>query len=294
MHNLKTPSTPYGQPDKETLWQERAVREGRGLGSGEGYIPWLQVRRGDFPSRGKSALVPEPATGRQHHQLSMGETDLHMQLLRLGVREIMEQYPLRVGDWDPDFPGARGTARLAEMLNIPHPRTPRGTKRVLTTDVLTVDASGRAHAIFYRPKAELPRKGTRKFRLMELQKSYWRERKVAFGICTEFDIPPPSREIWYWARDGHAHCIAVEATFLDYLRRSAPYDQPLSEILAGSRMSEMNATLMFKAAVCRGSIRILSKRVPLVSERWSFEVLSVAKRAAIARSFFDALESSCA
>lgn len=125
-------------------WTERRIakfmREGRGLGRGASYVPWLTVA--DIPSLGKSHRVFWSITDRQHHLLSDNE---YYAFLRMcyddSTLDIREQFPLP----------RQETLRIAAELGVRHPRA-NGVCIVMTTDLLVKSSTGsgsieRAYAV---------------------------------------------------------------------------------------------------------------------------------------------------
>lgn len=77
------------------VYLHRRLRKGRGLGAGQDYVPWIQVKIGDFSSRGKSGRFPGILTQRRHHTLSLGESNFVMlQERKANVKDIREQWPI--------------------------------------------------------------------------------------------------------------------------------------------------------------------------------------------------------
>lgn len=100
------------------------IKEGRGVGSGKDYKPWLTVR--DLSSSGRSHRVWGFQTKRIHHFLS----DLELSAFLLfnwnpAVSDIREKYPLRFED----------TIEIAKDAGIRHPSI-RGKNKVMYTDFL--------------------------------------------------------------------------------------------------------------------------------------------------------------
>ncbi len=72
----------------------RKIKEGRGMGYGKDYKPWLYVQ--DVPSQGRSHRVYSHKTERVHHLLS----DLELAVFLVFewtsyVTDIREQFPLK-------------------------------------------------------------------------------------------------------------------------------------------------------------------------------------------------------
>lgn len=159
----------------------RFLREGRGVGCGRDYKPWLTIQ--DVPSRGRSHRVVGRVTARIHHLLS----DLEFRTLLIYdwshiVTDIREQFPLDRDD----------TRRIAAAMGVRHPADPRsGTDLVMTTD-LVVDmalAGGPvtvARAV--KPSADLD--DPRTLEKLEIERRHWAGKGVDWGIVTEREAPP--------------------------------------------------------------------------------------------------------
>ncbi|PWB84485.1 MAG: heteromeric transposase endonuclease subunit TnsA [Methylocystaceae bacterium] len=158
----------------------RFHKEGRGQGRGVDYKPWLTVR--DVPSQGRSHRLRGMKTGRLHHLLS----DIECRTFLLfdwadAVTDIREQFPL-----DRD-----ATQRIAESIGVTHPgdvgtRTPL----VMTSDLVIDMAHGGRATILARaikPAEELGK--PRVLEKLEIERRYWLEQEVDWGIITERDIP---------------------------------------------------------------------------------------------------------
>jgi hypothetical protein len=109
-------------------WKEDTIarfeKEGRGMGTGANYIPWIKVS--DFHSDGNSRRVWSDLTRRVHELLSNIEFYLFLWLEWSGnTVDIREGFPL----------DRRVTSEVARQLRIRHPSYP--TTNVLT--VMTVD-----------------------------------------------------------------------------------------------------------------------------------------------------------
>lgn len=160
---------------------EKLVKAGRGQGRGRDYTPWINVR--SFSSRGHSNRIPSRKTGRTHHLLSNLEADFfHLVEWSEKVIDIREQYPL--------LP-VEETVAIAEALGIHHP-TDVGTKQplALTTDFLLTVRSGADEVDIARTiKSARDLESTRTLEKFEIERQYWRERKVEWRVVTEAEMP---------------------------------------------------------------------------------------------------------
>ncbi len=156
---------------------QRRIKDGRGQGDGSNYKPWLYTT--DVPSRGTSVQCWGPKSGRTHHLLSQGEYHYFLILTYAPcVVDIREQFPLH----QPD------TLLIAEALGYRHPAN-QGNPVVMTTDFLVTvqnDADRILIARTYKKKQDLH--GTRLFQKLEIERRFWEDRGVNWGIVTDADI----------------------------------------------------------------------------------------------------------
>jgi hypothetical protein len=150
------------------------------LGQAAAYKPWLTVQ--DVPSNGRSHRPHGLKTGRVHHLLSDIERDLFYLFDWSGpVSDIREQFPL----------DRKVTQRIAEELGIKHSRDRKSqAPLVMTTDFL-VD-SFRQGKLVRLARAVKPAEklgDERVIQKLEIERRYWIEEGVDWGIVTERDIP---------------------------------------------------------------------------------------------------------
>ncbi|TMU83783.1 heteromeric transposase endonuclease subunit TnsA [Bacillus sp. BHET2] len=169
---------------RKTGWTEEKIakyyKEGRGKGEFHNYKPWLTIQ--DVPSIGRSHRFKGWKSGRQHQLLS----DLEKNYLLLmdwaeDVIDIREQFPL-----DREY-----TMKIAEEKGINHPvNNENGVPIVMTTDFLISKSEGGEIKYLARTtkySKDLDEK--RKIDLFEIERQYWEENQVDFGIVTDKDIP---------------------------------------------------------------------------------------------------------
>lgn len=159
---------------------ESKLKQGRGQGHGENYKPYLTVR--DVPSHGLSHRIKGWITNRVHQFLSNLERDYFYVLeWSFFVADIREQYPLPLEE----------TLAIAERLGIRHPTEPRtNTPAVMTTDFLVdrnLDGRRVLEARAVKMSSDLA--GKRTLEKLEIERTYWAERKVDWGIVTEMGFP---------------------------------------------------------------------------------------------------------
>lgn len=160
----------------------KRIMQGRGVGRGSAYLPWLLVQdlRG---SRGYSTRVLGWKTNRVHHLFSLLERR-YWALLEWApsVVDVREQYPLLPLEL---------TLTLAESFGLRHPRHPR-TKHpiVMTTDFLITRAEGAQlidEARTTKYTTELQQQRT--LEKLEIERLYWESRKTSWAIVTEHALP---------------------------------------------------------------------------------------------------------
>jgi len=175
---------------------ERFIRQGRGEGSREDYLPWHRVSRGDPASSGRSHLLHWKE--RLRELLSDGELGEQLFAVMLAdLDDCLEQYRLtsdrsrhplvaygRTGD--ETFPG---TEELAKQLGIKHPKLREGKDEALwqlTTDFVLVfkpvNGQRRMLAVAFKPSEATLKKRQRQ--LLGLEREYWKRRGVDWLLVT--------------------------------------------------------------------------------------------------------------
>lgn len=167
-------------------WSEEKIHKLRAEGVGEGvgadYKPWLTVGR-STPSVGTSNRSGGRTTGRVHHFLSDIERNAFLIYdWAAGVVDIREQFPLDRGE----------TGAIAEAMGVRHPTYPRTTVPVvMTTDfLLDIVVDGRATQVARAVKPSGKLGDRRVLEKLEIERRYWVQRGVDWGIVTERDLPP--------------------------------------------------------------------------------------------------------
>lgn len=161
--------------DKKT---EKWIKEGRGKGSGEYYLPWLTVR--DLPSKGRSHRVMGHLTGRTHHFFS----DLELAAFLLlewnpAVTDIREQFPLRIED----------TLSLANQANIRHPDD-GGYHQIMSSDfVVDLSAPTGPQRFAVQVKTSTDLTDPRTVEKLEIERRYWRLKGIPWYLLTDKQMP---------------------------------------------------------------------------------------------------------
>ena len=175
---------------KELARHLRAERQGRSTGTGEGYTPWIQLRRHDFASRGRSHMHPSAFMNRHIELLSDLELSAYLYVQLLNPMDVREQFRLQLNEVGPEFedthPEAPGTVAIARDLGLKHPKFSLNLMMPLTTDMVVFLPSGETVAIHVKYEAALLPKRATELRLIESE--YWRHRGVALLTFTEKDV----------------------------------------------------------------------------------------------------------
>lgn len=157
---------------------DRRVSEGRGLGEGPDYVPWLCCT--DFSSAGYRRMVYSPRLGRIVHLLS----ELEWKAFLIAeftdcVIDIRENYPL----------DRTRTREIAKQLEVNHP-APYADDVVMTTDLfLTIKTPfGPRNVAWYIKYARSLWK-PRTQELLKLEREYHRSNQVRLLEITEQSFP---------------------------------------------------------------------------------------------------------
>ncbi|PLX85591.1 MAG: heteromeric transposase endonuclease subunit TnsA [Desulfuromonas sp.] len=166
--------------DQEKV-QKKRLKEGRGQGRGKDYLPYLRVQ--DVPSLGFVTRAKGWKTGRVHHLMSNHEFNYFLLLEWSGnVVDIREQYPL--------LP-IESTIEIADRLGIKHPADPRTKQPVVMTTDFVVDLEADSGLVqlarAIKPAADLA--GKRTVEKLEIERTFWAERKIDWGLVTDRQIP---------------------------------------------------------------------------------------------------------
>lgn len=153
------------------------IKEGRGLGSGAEYKPFITTK--DVSSLGRSHRLLGSKSRRLHHLLS----DLELAIFLLldwspHVLDIREQFPLRVED----------SARIAEELGINHARY-QGVPQVLSSDFLVDFSNAERPVMAFQAKYSIDLEKPGVIERLMLEARYWHEKDIPWSLITEREIP---------------------------------------------------------------------------------------------------------
>ncbi|WP_410498878.1 TnsA endonuclease C-terminal domain-containing protein [Chitinibacter sp. S2-10] len=172
----------------------RFIKEGRGLGTGADYKPWLTIQ--DVPSEGLATRVPGIKNKRLHHALSGLERNLIILLdWSDAVADIREQFPL-----DRDI-----TRQIADSMGVAHPKDPRTRVDIVMTSDVLIDFH---HSLKRAPFASAVKESStlddpRVIEKLEIERRYWAQQteKTDWSITTEKELPKQRIANIAWARE---------------------------------------------------------------------------------------------
>jgi hypothetical protein len=175
---------------------EKWIREGRGQGSQENYKPWLTIQ--DVPSIGRVSREQGITVNRIHHFMSDLELDYFLLLdWSEKVIDIREQYPILEYEKVIDIAEQKGINYPINKVN--------DTPYILTSDFLiTVKGLDNERINIVRtikPSQELNKK--RVIEKLELERTYWTQRSVDWGIITEREVPKELIRNLKWVRTAY-------------------------------------------------------------------------------------------
>lgn len=250
-------------PRRKISSDESKLQKGRGQGHGENYTPFL--RTSEVPSHGKSTRAKGWKTGRVHHFLSTHESN-YFYILEWSpaVADIREQFPIPLEE----------TTKIAERLAIKHPVKPKDKSlAVVTTDFLidVFHEGGTAlKARTIKPSNDLNRMRT--IEKLEIERTYWRERGVDWGIVTECEISKPLAQNVEWIHTAldfddapgidPAHIPFIENSLFDFLSST-----PTASLAAAG--IEVDMRLGLKGGTCLWVVRHL-----IASRQWEVNMMS--------------------
>lgn len=156
------------------------LRAGGGTGHGEYFIAFIKTR--DVPSLGLASRIPGIKTGRPHHLLSNVEKRFFFILdFSPHVVDIREQFPLPLNE----------TIDICRRFNLRHPCLPITREpAVMTSDFLIdeyIDGFQKKSIRTVKPSSKLT--SLRTLEKLEIEKIYWRELDVDWGIIIDTDLP---------------------------------------------------------------------------------------------------------
>ena len=183
-----------------------AIREGRGIGTGDAYRPWIQITRRTSSPYSNLNVCPVPHLKRLTHFLSRAERQFALYLWWLGAEDVREQYPLwpwphlhpevQIAPQAEDrlHPGMQFVAAEADIALRTYPGTT--IAHVLTIDMMvTVPVSmnpARLIGISCKPEAIVVAGSPtdRDMERIELDRRYCVAGNIPFRLAHPEQLPP--------------------------------------------------------------------------------------------------------
>ena len=222
----------------------KLVNEGRGLGTGSDYKPWITIH--DLASKGVVSRVLGRTTGRIHHLLSKNETAFFY-ILDASEKaiDIREQFP---------------------VSKYPY---------VMTTDfVITTPQGNVARSV--KLSSELEK--TRVQEKLEIERAYWEKRDIEWRIVTEKEIDYQKARNLEWVYRSWCYpqmlpdgILAGEVadSFLDLFEKTS---LPITEI---ARETERTFGLEPGLGLTTFQYLLLQKQIPSVNLSVPLDLVSV-------------------
>ncbi|WP_228893931.1 PDDEXK family nuclease [Pseudoduganella aquatica] len=222
------PTEPVPKPRQKGMTYEKLCERillGHGMGHGNGYLPWLTLRRKN-PSP-ISNQVPSwmPPLGRPAHYFSRGEFHTALLLIWLGVKDVREQFPLwplrhphpldgTHGAPDVIRPWAPGLLDIAKEAGIDHGyEIGTGLPYVASLDLLATAAlpSGYKLAAFSSKPFTSANDDVkwRTLERLELERRYTARINCSYFVSSSALIPlVTAGQLEWWLDASTLHCAA--------------------------------------------------------------------------------------
>jgi len=261
---------------RQTGWTEKKIaryyKEGRGSGELGEYKPWLTIQ--DVPSDGRAHRDKGWKTKRDHHLLSDKEYAYFCLLdWSEDVIDIREQYPLN----------RENTTKIAEKLSIRHPLYSQNqTPIVMTTDFLITCRRGKEIINIARTiKMENELNKSSVIEKFEIERAYWEEQEVDWGIVTERELPKVVIDNLKWIRSSYVLPYSDDQSFFNLLLDDLKIKN--GSILHNLKLFDEQYSLdggtalaLFRHAIANKLVKIdLYKKFDLTSEISTIEVLAL-------------------
>lgn len=184
---------------------EKLLKQGRGQGEFSEYTPWIKIY--DLSSKGYNVRIQGIKSRRTHHFLSHLEYAYFLVLsYQKDVIDIREQFPLL---------DVTAAINIAEEKGIRYPKVSKtGVPYILTTDFfITVNSNNENKYVArtIKPSSELTKK--RVLEKFEIEREYWQQRGVDWGIITEKELP------------SHIYINNLKALYNSHLVLSRTYEE---------------------------------------------------------------------
>lgn len=258
---------------------DKKIKEGRGIGTGDEYKPWIKIQ--DVPSPGRSSRFKGIITERQHETLSDMERN-YLNILEYSdfIVDVKEQYPLLPQE---------ETLIIAKELGIEHPKVPgTGDYIVMTTDFLiSLQQNEQLIDVARTIKSKHDLLNKRIIEKFEIERIYWNRKGVSWSIVTEADINKTIAEnIMFFNSyydiellDSFTSIDSTEITdlILEYIKRIIGSTQTIRSIssLFDKEMSLLGGTgiSIFKHLLARKIIKIDLTKLININKKMDIELL---------------------
>ncbi|MCM3715861.1 TnsA endonuclease N-terminal domain-containing protein [Alkalihalobacillus oceani] len=245
----------------------RFIKEGRGQGELSNYKPWLTIY--DVPSNGRVHRIQGLKTERIHHFLSDFERGyFYLAEWSDQVIDIREQFPL-----DREV-----TTTIAERIGIKHPEDPTSkTPIVMTTDFYITTRINEKIINFARtvkPSKEL--NSSRVIEKFEIERVYWEEKNIEWGIVTEKELPKETIQNIEWLRSSRELSEDINPTLKEILlnhliKETEPLIKVLNDFDIDYQLTEGTALAIFKHMLAQKRITVdVTKKIDLTQPACDF------------------------
>jgi len=250
-------------PRRKSTSAANKQKKGRGQGHGQNYKPFLYTR--EVPSLGLATRIKGWKTGRVHHFLSVLERNYFYTLeWSQLVTDIREQFPLPL----------EATLKIAERLSIKHPFDSKAKEpAVVTTDFVIDVGTGYTKAIKARStKYSDDLNDIRTIEKLEIERTYWHEQGVDWGIVTECEIPLglASNVEWVHSAQDSSEAPGVAPANIPFLE-NALFD----EITANPGLSLAHIALEIdKRLGLKGGTALWGVKHLVASRQWDVDMMT--------------------
>lgn len=265
------------------------IQQGRGMGHGRFYLPWLMLRRKNPSPNSNQAVSWVPPLERTAHYFSRGEYHTALLLLWLGVKDLREQFPIwpiphpHPLEGTPGVPPARarwsrGLLTLAREAGIEH-GFEFGTRLpyVATLDLLATAPLPRGNvlAIFSSKPIEEPNTDIklRTLERLELERRYSLDIGAKYFVSSSALIPLSIAGRLEWWLDASTldcapHLVQLRQQFVDYFNRELerPINETVQAVAKLISIEPDDAWLLFRHCAWTQAIDI-DPSVPILTSR---------------------------
>ncbi len=249
--------------------QKRFFKEGRGQGRLNNYIPFLKVY--DFPSWSFVHRIKGWKTARIHHLLSNIELRYFLILeYSKYVIDVREQFPLPLNE----------TLDIAKRLGIKPPLGWKSKMPLIMTSDFVIEVrtqSGLTVIVVRSVKSSAALDNPRARELLEIERTYWSERGIDWGLVTEKQISKLlARNIsffhgYYWTDILPAETIQALPEIEELIFQFV-LDEPLSPFAKVMQRVDKKLGLDIGSSLAAANHLIARSRLPIdMSSKLNFD-----------------------